>query len=137
MTAPKSTFSTFAEYFEFFWNVKVDQGLRLCSTVAIVFDAQNRLQSPKDQTRARRDGSGKECPAFEVGDEKELQHRYSWGNKRNLVHYLCEKFKNSSSETFEKLTLRNNHEEADTRIFLLACSLGYRYSLLRTIKVEI
>ena len=40
MTALKSTFSTFQDYFDLFWELKISQSFRLCYTVGIVLDAR-------------------------------------------------------------------------------------------------
>ena len=155
MTAPKSTYANFNDYFDLFWDLKVNHSLRLCSSVAIVFDNQNQQPSPKDQTRNRRDDSRKACPTINVAEQEDLPHRYAWGeflrnrsNKKGLVGFLCTKLKECShrmnegqtlflsfeeevwkitkGQIVKRFDLTNNHEEADTRIFFLANSLRYR-----------
>ena len=51
----KSRQSTFNDYFQLFWSVKVKSSLLRCKAVCLVFDKQERTNSIKDLTRVRRD----------------------------------------------------------------------------------
>ena len=97
---PKPTHKTFGEYLDLFWDNKIKPSLQISNTVCLVFDAQDRGNSPKDATRLSRDTKGITSPDIQIADrESKLPQSENWPNflrnrknKMNLIKLITGEF---------------------------------------------
>ena len=145
----------FGQYFTMWWDNKVRRCFALGKVVVLDFDKQiHTVLRPKGSLQIIRDNeTGLLSSAIAVTDDGVIPSgKKEWesflanrSNKASLVHYLCEKMKESSDKlhddemlvvsyegnVFKVLRgsvthisyLDNNHNESDTRVFFLLSHL--------------
>ena len=94
---PKNRNPTFGEYFHLFWTVKIKSSFIRCNAVCLLFVKQNRTNSVKDLTRAKRDDTAAgNCPDIkDISMQTVIPTDYNWSaflanrhNKMCLVRFL-------------------------------------------------